>query len=102
MLKIKGNLFLSIEPLLGPLDLSPYLVHRGDEGTQSANFGAVIVGGESGPGYRPMNPDWAISIEQQCGSAATPFFFKQHAGGVKKAGRMLDGFTFNELPWGNK
>src|SRR6266446_3545703 len=80
--------FLSIEPLLedlGSLDLSG--IHW------------VIVGGESGPGARPMRPEWLESIREQCVSAGIPFFFKQW-GGVqkKKAGRLLNGRTFDELP----
>lgn len=80
--------FLSIEPLLedlGTLDLSG--IHW------------VIVGGESGPGARAMDPQWVSSIMQQCRRAAIPFFFKQW-GGVqkKKTGRRLLGRTFDELP----
>ena len=80
--------FLSIEPLLedlGSIDLSG--IHW------------VIVGGESGPGARPMRPEWVESIQEQCASAGIPFFFKQW-GGVqkKKAGRLLNGRTFDELP----
>jgi protein gp37 len=80
--------FLSLEPLLGPipnLDLS--------------DMDWVIVGGESGPGARPMNEAWVIDIRSQCQRAGVPFFFKQW-GGVqkKKAGRMLEGQTWDELP----
>jgi len=80
--------FLSIEPLLedlGSIDLSG--IHW------------VIVGGESGPGARPMTPEWVESIREQCASAGIPFFFKQW-GGVqkKKAGRLLNGRIFDELP----
>lgn len=98
MLRIKGRRFLSMEPLLGPVDLSPYLVHRGSEGT-GANFHAVIVGGESGPGYRIMLDEWAVDIQRQCEMYAIPFFFKQHSGGVKKAGRRLLGKHYDSLPW---
>ncbi len=58
---------LSCEPLLGPLDLTPWL--------QSLNW--LIVGGESGPHARPMHPDWVRSIRDQCQAAGVPFFFKQ-------------------------
>jgi protein gp37 len=80
--------FLSIEPLLedlGELDLT--------------NIDWVIVGGESGPGARPMDPDWVRSIRSQCRTAHVPFFFKQW-GGVQKsrAGRELDGLKYDELP----
>jgi protein gp37 len=80
--------FLSIEPLiedLGMIDL--------------ARIDWVIVGGESGPGARPMSQDWAISLRNQCRRARVKFFFKQW-GGVRKAkaGRLLDGRTYDELP----
>ncbi|HEX4948037.1 MAG TPA: phage Gp37/Gp68 family protein [Blastocatellia bacterium] len=80
--------FLSLEPLLGPL---PNLNLRGIDW--------VIVGGESGPGARPMNPDWVKQIQVQCNHAKVAFFFKQW-GGVhkKKTGRQLDGRTWDELP----
>lgn len=80
--------FLSIEPLLedlGPIDLS--------------SIRWVIVGGESGPGARPMAPEWVRNIQTQCRAQNTPFFFKQW-GGVRKAetGRTLDGKTYDEYP----
>jgi protein gp37 len=80
--------FLSIEPLLqdlGTLDL------RG--------ISWVIVGGESGPGARPMKREWVISIRDQCHAAKVRFFFKQWGGvGKKQAGRELDGMTYDEMP----
>jgi protein gp37 len=80
--------FLSIEPLLedlGQLKLS--------------GISWVIVGGESGPGARPMNQKWVRSIKQQCKEAAVPFFFKQWGGVRKKeAGRELDGKTYDQFP----
>jgi protein gp37 len=80
--------FLSLEPLLGPL---PDLDLRG--------IGWVIVGGESGPGARPMDSSWAIDIRDQCLAAGVPFFFKQW-GGIrkKKTGRQLEGRTWDEMP----
>ena len=80
--------FLSLEPLLGPL-------HKLN--LQSINW--AIVGGESGPGARPLDPAWVIDIRNQCVRAKVPFFFKQW-GGVqkKKAGRMLEGRTWDEMP----
>ena len=80
--------FLSIEPLLedlGKLELSG--IHW------------VIVGGESGFGARPMKREWAIAIKEQCRKSRIPFFFKQW-GGVRKsrAGRLLDGRTYDEMP----
>ncbi|MEL7656335.1 MAG: phage Gp37/Gp68 family protein [Bacillota bacterium] len=80
--------FLSIEPLLGPL---PNL------NLNQMNW--VIVGGESGPGARPMDIEWVRDIRNQCNTNNVPFFFKQWGGiNKKKAGRDLDGRTWNELP----
>lgn len=81
--------FLSIEPLLedlGALDLS--------------DVSWVIVGGESGPGARPMQEPWLESVLLQCQAACVPFFFKQW-GGIrkKKAGRKLHGRTYDEFPF---
>lgn len=80
--------FLSLEPLLGPLD---------DLRLDGIDW--VIVGGESGPGARLMNPDWVISIRNQCVEAGVPFFFKQW-GGVwkKKFGRALEGRIWDQMP----
>ena len=59
----------------------------------------VIVGGESGPGTRPIQKEWVVSIREQCHAARVPFFFKQW-GGKRKApyGRELDGRTYDEYP----
>jgi len=80
--------FLSIEPLLGPLpDLDL-------DGIQW-----VIVGGESGPGARPMEQDWVLDIRDQCEEVQVPFFFKQWGGVFKKRnGRVLEGRTWSEYP----
>jgi len=80
--------FLSCEPLIGSLDDLPL------EGIHW-----VIVGGESGPGARPIRIEWIRSILRQCSTANVPFFFKQW-GGVRKdlTGRELDGRTYDELP----
>ncbi len=80
--------FLSLEPLLGALpDLDLSGIHW------------AIVGGESGPGARPMAQAWVRDIRRQCRAAHVPFFFKQW-GGVQKgnAGRVLDGRTYDEMP----
>ena len=80
--------FLSLEPLLGPL---PSLSLGGIDW--------VIVGGESGPGARPMHPDWARDIRDRCVAEGIPFFFKQWGGRTPKAGgRLLDGRTWDEMP----
>jgi protein gp37 len=80
--------FLSLEPLLGPLHaLDLRRIHW------------VIVGGESGPKARAMDPDWARDLRDQCRAASVPFFFKQWGGKNKKqAGRVLDGRTWDEMP----
>jgi protein gp37 len=80
--------FLSLEPLLGPvadLDLT--------------RIDWVIVGGESGPGARPMEGDWVLDIRDQCVAVGVPFFFKQW-GGVrrKEAGRLLEGRSWDQYP----
>ncbi len=82
--------FLSLEPLLGPLrDLD------------LAGIDWVIVGGESGPGARPMDPAWVTDLRDQCRRARVPFFFKQWGGRNKKAaGRILEGRTWDEMPAG--
>jgi len=79
---------LSIEPLLedlGTIDLE--------------GIDWFIVGGESGPGARPMRKEWALSIRDQCREACVPFFFKQWGGTRKNlAGRMSEGIFYNEFP----
>jgi len=80
--------FVSFEPLLeslGELDLDD--IHW------------AIVGGESGPGARPMHEAWVTDIRDQCAAARVPFFFKQWGGtNKKKAGKLLDGRIWNERP----
>ena len=80
--------FLSLEPLIGPLEALPL------EGIHWA-----IVGGESGPRARPLRKEWVTSIFRQCRAARVPFFFKQW-GGVRKdlTGRELNGRIYNEMP----
>jgi protein gp37 len=80
--------FLSLEPLLGPLT-----------GLELSEIDWVIVGGESGPGARPMDPDWVVEIRDTCVESRVPFFFKQWGGVQKKrTGRLLDGRTWDEMP----
>jgi len=80
--------FLSLEPLIGPL-----------EGLELDGIGWVIVGGESGPGAREMRRSWVESIRRQCRAAGVAFFFKQWGGVNKKAaGRLLNGRTYDEMP----
>lgn len=80
--------FLSCEPLLGPLPRLPL-----------DGIHWVIVGGESGPGARPMERSWVEQIRDQCIARSVPFFFKQW-GGVQKSrtGRRLHGRTWDDLP----
>ena len=121
--------FVSVEPILERVNLAKYLGER-DSFTRlpqeqgcSRSLQWCIVGGESGPGARPMHPDWARSLRDQCQSAGVPFFFKQwgawRAGeskdfgkypddtstgqymvrvGKKAAGRLLDGREWNGMP----
>jgi protein gp37 len=97
--------FLSCEPLLGPLNIKPWLPtgDPGDTGTprfnESHGIDWVIVGGESGPQFRAIDPEWARDLRDQCQSAAVPFFFKQWGGRTPKAGgRLLDGEVWDEMP----
>jgi len=80
--------FVSVEPMLGPvwqLDLK--------------GIDWVIVGGESGPGARPIKKEWVLGVRNQCLDAGIPFFFKQWGGvNKKKAGRVLEGRVWNEMP----
>jgi protein gp37 len=81
--------FLSLEPLLGPL---PDLNLRG--------INWVIVGGESGPRSRPVDPKWVVDLRDQCCRAGVPFFFKQWGGPRKKqSGRLVEGRTWDEMPF---
>jgi len=120
--------FVSAEPLLGPINFTKIACSFGTKHVSRHNaliginglptvnhrhkLDWIIVGGESGPGARPMHPDWARSIRDQCNAAGVAFFFKQwgqHAPngaghfsmisvGKKAAGRLLDGREWNEMP----
>ena len=121
--------WISIEPMLGEIDIHKYLLDSHYEGNHACRgVHAVILGGETGPHARPMRPDWVRSVRDQCAAAGVPFFFKQWGeylhesqlfdsgigldwfndhvtprGFAKvpraKAGRLLDGRTHDELPW---
>jgi protein gp37 len=80
--------FLSVEPLIGPLpDLDLTGIHW------------MIVGGESGPGARPVREEWVADLRDQCQAAAVAFFFKQWGGvNKKRTGRELEGRTWDERP----
>lgn len=80
--------FVSAEPLLGPLD-----------GLDLSGIDWLIAGGESGPRARPMAPQWARSLRDECLRSGVAFFFKQWGGRTPKTGgRTLDGRTWDELP----
>ena len=89
LLKTQAKIkFLSLEPLLGPL-----------KRLKLKGIDWVIVGGESGPKARPVQPAWILNIKNQCLRKKVPFFFKQW-GGVRKdkTGRLLEGRTWDEMP----
>lgn len=142
LLQVKGMKFLSCEPLLGPIDLTHLLLPKdlrcwhcdyelnGEAGRcicgvyHNPRIHWLICGGESGHGARPVHPDWARSLRDQCADAGIPFFFKQWGEwwpgekgrlyqsrtvdftdgqpmvwvGKKAAGRILDGRTYDEFP----
>jgi protein gp37 len=115
LLKVPAKVrFLSVEPLLGPVDLSGRIegvsfmacagaltraVFPDEHHKRGTRVDWVIVGGESGTNARPMHPDWVRSIRDQCQAANVPFFFKQYAARKPKAlGRMLDGKEWSEVP----
>ncbi|BDW96461.1 hypothetical protein MACH10_21460 [Thalassospira tepidiphila] len=80
--------FLSLEPLIGPLS-----------NINLSEIDWVIAGGESGPGSRPMDPDWVRAIRDQCLAQGVAFHFKQWGGkNKKKTGRTLDGRTWDQFP----
>lgn len=80
--------FVSAEPLLGPLN-----------GLDLVGIHWLIAGGESGPGARPVHPDWVRALRDQCQAAGVAFFFKQWGGRTPKAGgRHLDGRTWDQMP----
>lgn len=82
--------FLSVEPMLGPIELPPDALMELDW---------VIAGGESGAKHRPSNPDWFRSLRDQCQAAGVYFHFKQWGGlRPKTNGRLLDGREWNEFP----
>lgn len=118
--------FVSIEPMLGPVDLRRAFGTEGPRQTYIEQLDWVICGGETGPGARPLHPDWVRSLRDQCQAAGVPFFFKSWGEfqtnydemlrqsidykphsfngltfvrcGKKQAGRILDGRTWNEEP----
>jgi len=110
-LQVPGKKFLSIEPLLGPVDLRDEHFQFGgtDPFWRLRHINAVILGGETGPGARPLHPDWVRSVRDQCAAAGADFFFKGWGDDffkIRKVSkknygsvRTLDGRTHDELPW---
>ncbi|UOG33079.1 phage Gp37/Gp68 family protein [Leptospira noguchii] len=98
LIQIPSNIrFLSCEPLLEKVDVSIYL--NAWRYIDCFPIDWVIVGGESGPGARPIQIEWVRFIRDQCNNARVPFFFKQWGGRKKKEfGRELDGREWNEFP----
>jgi protein gp37 len=97
--------FLSCEPLLGPIELAPDWVDLelqafgGNGAVCFPRVDWIIVGGESGPGHRPVDPAWVRSVRDQAVAAEVAFFFKQWGGWTPTAGgRLLDGRTWDQFP----
>jgi protein gp37 len=103
--------FVSIEPMLGSINLYPYILHQRDRAPSEigriSDYGPaldwVIAGGETGPGARRMNPDWVRSIRDQCKAADIPFFFKawgKHVPIFQDAANphLLDGKKWRQWP----
>lgn len=90
LLKVPAKVrFLSCEPLLEAVDLTPWL----------SALQWIICGGESGPRHRAFDPDWARSLRDQCLEANIPYFFKQHGGlHHDSGGNLLDGQTWQQFP----
>ena len=124
-LQVPGNLWICVEPMLSEINLHLRIKHdpKGKERMRRDIIKGVVLGGETGPGARPMHPEWVRSVRDQCAEAGVPFFFKQwgkHRPGLKElfgnhyecrlkqmpdryeimnAGRLLDGRTHDDLPW---
>lgn len=127
LLQIPAVRWVSAEPLLGPVDLVGLCFAEQDEAAVTPDSGIswLVTGGETGPGARPMHPDWARGLRDQCVDAGVPFHFKQHGEwvpnawsidpdapyerrmvnreamvrvGKRAAGRELDGRTWEEYP----
>lgn len=131
-LQVPGKKFLCIEPMLGPINLTDLpmsnesnhtincLLKNDDDHFYNSHptIDAVILGGETGPGARPLHPDWVRSVRDQCSAADVPFFFKgwgkqlprlkeclgneivsSYSALTIDVKRLLDGRTHDELPW---
>ncbi|HEX8385108.1 MAG TPA: DUF5131 family protein [Rubricoccaceae bacterium] len=108
LLRVPGTRFLSMEPLLGPVDFARVYEEQDETAWNhlAVDVHWVIVGGESGPGARPMHAEWARSLRDQCAEVDVPFLFKQwgshdadgRPANKKVAGRLLDGRTHDGFP----
>jgi protein gp37 len=114
LLKIPAAVrFVSVEPMLGPVDLAGdegghnFFPFENEQGTITPGLDWVICGGESGPGSRPMQSDWARDLRDQCEVAGVPFFFKKHgdwwceqfgASPKYRENQELDGATWDQFP----
>jgi protein gp37 len=123
--QVPGKIFLSIEPMLGPIDFRK--VPGFNRIGMDLSDWNIILGGETGPGARPCHPDWVRSVRDPCAAAGVPFYFKgwgewtEYKGGIpsshhhvsvdgkefirvgrKNSGRLLDGREHNDLPWRNE
>jgi protein gp37 len=110
-LKLPGKKFLNINPMLEPILLGGFdgKIYRPwmDHIAQPKMIDAVILGGETGPGARPLNPDWVRSVRDKCDVAGVDFFFSgwgtpvpvAQEWSVLKKGRELDKRTHDGLPW---
>jgi protein gp37 len=86
--------FVSYEPALGPVDFSPWLT----ETTRGRSVSWIIQGGESGPGWRPMDVQWARNVRDQCARAGVAYFFKQSSAYRTEMGIELDGVLARAYP----
>jgi protein gp37 len=106
--------FVSVEPCLGEVHLEPYLLSSYDKAAHDAQMTGeelrtdkldwVICGGETGPGSRPMHPDWARSLREQCDTWGTPFFFKQWGDSIrisKENQHTMDKARWEQFPQEN-
>lgn len=99
LLALRGPNFLSIEPMLGPVDVfsrcTGELLHTSGDDCNPGHIDWVICGGESGPQARPMNPDWPRSLRDQCSAAGVPFHFKQWGEWAPRpVGRVHDSYRW--------
>ena len=90
--------FVSAEPLLGPLLLTPYLTRHVSFNNVVRGIDWVIVGGESGPNFRPMDSEWATYLAWQCNNSEAKYFFKQMGGWPNKKGEIPPELQIFEYP----